>query len=650
MLIKRISLKNFRQYDGENKIPFSVDPEKNITFFLGGTGFGKTTLCQAFRWCLYGKSDFKKPEDILSQRRIDELRDGQSCSTEVALEISHGGVDYIIRRGTVYQKKNNRFGLLSTQFHVYFNDAGIQKEVSNKVEFVNEIIPEELSEYFFLSGEKIEAMSDDIKKGKSKAFGEAVNTLLDLDYYKNAIKHLKSISKEYNTTSVSGVSNFEKELDGLNAKISANRKNKETFDDLITQEENSCEYHLEKIAECKFKLKNIVSAKDIAEDRESKLVELQKLKKNIEQEHKLGIQKFINSAPYFFARTSMDAMLSYLKDASNIESDEIPDKLHADLIDWIEKNRKCICGTCLSHNEVESLEKWRHIVPPESLGSLINSVKRETEMKKRLGEGLDLELQSRKDRVIDYYDDIEEIENEILVLDEKLAKAEDTSEIERELQMSKRDLDSAREQVVNYRKKLFEINMEFERLCHERERLLESSDEGRKVLAWKNVTDRLIADFEAELKKDEQKKRQNLIDAVQESFKKIYDADFTIDIDDEYNITTTSKKELSTGQGLSVIFAFLSGLLDVIKENKDAKDGMPLESYPLVLDAPFSVLDQDRIESLCDVLPKVSEQIIIFIKDVDGEIARERMSSKIGKSYKLVPMDKSFQCTTVEED
>ena len=77
---------------------------------------------------------------------------------------------------------------------------------------------------------------------------------------------------------------------------------------------------------------------------------------------------------------------------------------------------------------------------------------------------------------------------------------------------------------------------------------------------------------------------------------------------------------------------------------------MQLESYPLVLDAPFSVLDKERIISLCDVLPKVSEQIIVFIKDVDGEIARERMFSKIGRSYKLVPMDKSFQCTKVEEE
>lgn len=148
MLIKKIVLKNFRQYDGENEIIFSVEPEKNITFVLGGTGFGKTTLCQSFRWCLYGKSDFKKPEDILSQKKIDSLKDGQSCPATVSLEISHGGKDYIITRTSTYRKKNDKFGESSLQFHVYYIENGVQKEVSNKQEFVNEIIPEELSEYF----------------------------------------------------------------------------------------------------------------------------------------------------------------------------------------------------------------------------------------------------------------------------------------------------------------------------------------------------------------------------------------------------------------------------------------------------------------------------------------------------------------------
>jgi len=33
---------------------------------------------------------------------------------------------------------------------------------------------------------------------------------------------------------------------------------------------------------------------------------------------------------------------------------------------------------------------------------------------------------------------------------------------------------------------------------------------------------------------------------------------------------------------------------------------------------------------VCSVLPKIAEQVIIFIKDTDGEIAEKYLSDKIG--------------------
>lgn len=179
---------------------------------------------------------------------------------------------------------------------------------------------------------------------------------------------------------------------------------------------------------------------------------------------------------------------------------------------------------------------------PESLGTLISTVRRETQDKKRFGEDLWNNLKARKERVIDYLESIDGLEEEIKVLDERLAKAEDTSEIERNLKLSTKDLEDSKEKITNYQRLIYNIKSESDRLKRERENLLETSEEGRKVLEWKKITDKLVKDFEEELSKDEQEKKQNLVNAVQNAFKKIYDADFTISIDDEYNITTTSKK------------------------------------------------------------------------------------------------------------
>ena len=57
MLLKSMTLTNFRQFNGTQSINFSVDPEKNVTVIMGENGSGKTTLAQAFTWCLYGSTD-----------------------------------------------------------------------------------------------------------------------------------------------------------------------------------------------------------------------------------------------------------------------------------------------------------------------------------------------------------------------------------------------------------------------------------------------------------------------------------------------------------------------------------------------------------------------------------------------------------------
>ena len=49
------------------------------------------------------------------------------------------------------------------------------------------------------------------------------------------------------------------------------------------------------------------------------------------------------------------------------------------------------------------------------------------------------------------------------------------------------------------------------------------------------------------------------------------------------------------------------------------------------MDAPLSAFDKQRIKKVCEVLPGIAEQVIIFIKDTDGDLARENLVNKIGK-------------------
>ena len=57
------------------------------------------------------------------------------------------------------------------------------------------------------------------------------------------------------------------------------------------------------------------------------------------------------------------------------------------------------------------------------------------------------------------------------------------------------------------------------------------------------------------------------------------------------------------------------------------------------MDAPLSALDKRRIKSVCETLPDAAEQVIIFIKDTDGELAENYMGERIGKKHMLKKVD-----------
>ena len=122
----------------------------------------------------------------------------------------------------------------------------------------------------------------------------------------------------------------------------------------------------------------------------------------------------------------------------------------------------------------------------------------------------------------------------------------------------------------------------------------------------------------------------------------------SITVDEKYRITVTvdevkgfsSEIETSTAQSTSVIFAFIAGIIKLakefsIEESIEHELLAASEPYPLVMDAPLSNFDRRRIKTVCDTLPRVAEQVIIFTKDTDGDIAEEHMGSIIGKRYEF---------------
>ena len=152
---------------------------------------------------------------------------------------------------------------------------------------------------------------------------------------------------------------------------------------------------------------------------------------------------------------------------------------------------------------------------------------------------------------------------------------------------------------------------------------------------YKAYTQRIYDELNAEYKQKEAQIRTKLQMYINEIFKSIYDGGLSLTIDEHYNISVyvtdfDGGVETSTAQSISVIFAFISAIIKMARENQlENGDEAYSEPYPLVMDAPLSAFDKRRIKAICSAIPETAEQVIIFIKDTDGELAEEHLGTKV---------------------
>ena len=145
----------------------------------------------------------------------------------------------------------------------------------------------------------------------------------------------------------------------------------------------------------------------------------------------------------------------------------------------------------------------------------------------------------------------------------------------------------------------------------------DSAEKDRRELSLKDDKNRLIEvcrlyageifnQLTSTYQASEKEVRDKLQATINSIFNDIYDGGLELSIDEKYHITVTvtgfgdDNVETSTAQSISVIFAFIAGIIKMARENKNASSEnlrmLESEPYPLVMDAPLSAFDKKRIE------------------------------------------------------
>ncbi|MEG1724749.1 MAG: AAA family ATPase [Anaerovoracaceae bacterium] len=648
MLLRSLKMMDFRQFKNES-ITFATDSEKNVTIIMGENGAGKTTISQAFSWCLYGDTDF---DDKIMLNKITSaaMKPGEKKSVLVELELTHAGTDYTITTEQVYEKDYSNKLKASQVVRNISQKRNGQQEFAKPLEIevlIKEILPKELSKYFFFDGERIGNMSKEIRKGKSQTFATAVRGLLGLNAIQAGIDHLKPTSKyavigsyddRYNTKSDSRIAKYNDDIREYQEKLEKIESRLPDIDNEIQLASDRIEVLADKIRQ--------------SQDGEK----LQKAKTDLQRKIASSLQSKLNAAETmvktfsknsssYFSKSMIKKSLELLSQGNYLEKD-IP-AMHAKTIDYLLKRGMCICGTKLEvgSQPYDELIKLLEYIPPKSIGTMVGQFVRESELNAKSGTELFDDYSKSFSVVVGLENSIKEMQNDITLIEKQLEGYKGIGHFQQELSLCERAVREKTNEKIELLANQKVILQSQDRLKTERATLAIQDEQNRKIEVYKAYAQYMYDELTNVYQQSETTIRTKLETTINDIFKDIYNGGLSLSIDEKYQIQVNVDEfndndvETSTAQSISVIFAFITGVIKLARESRESDSSennlLAAEPYPLVMDAPLSSFDKRRIKTVCEALPKVAEQVIVFIKDTDGEIAEEHMSSKIGKRYEF---------------
>ena len=651
MLIKSLCLSNFRQFVDDETIIFSTDPDKKVTFIMAESGVGKTTLIQSFEWILYGTCKYKS---ILNEDVRNSLFPQKSAKVTGTLVINHENRDYTIIRSETFCKINKTVRSDGTNFQInYVDEDGISRQIrSNNADFViKKMMPHDLFPYFFLEGESLTKVGEQMSKGKAgnnADFVKAIKGLLDFNFLYETKKHLKLAVDDYNNYIAQNTSNIK--LTNVLNSIKTKRDTIESDNDRSANIDGEISSYTIKRDNLQDELIKYGEIQSDQENAKAISNELPTLRTSIMREEKAIFDKFSSKGFYFIANSLIDDAKEVMKNSDSMDKG-IPG-MNVEAINFMLKNHTCICGEEL----IEGSEHWKKLnelleyLPPNSIGIEIETFYNAFKQ-------IESEAENFNN---DYLYLRGNLQNNIKMYDEKIEKLE---ELNKKIGGVNKDIGALKSQESYYIEKLNELAVEKKSIKEENSRLnneisgleyqkdvYEKEDQKtKKFQIYCGEAKDLQGRVERFIAKKEQLKRNQLTNNINEIFKNFYKEKIAFTLDSSYGVhIQTYNKELSDdftsgGQDVAVALAFIGAIIEANKdkETKPSDDDLiddldkKKESYPLIMDAPTSNFGMKQMESFSNIMPKIADQIIVFINDKDGPILEKLLSSKIGQKWIL---------------
>ena len=649
--MKIISLEyyNFRNFAEQGKIEFATDG--SMTVIYGTNGDGKTTLHQLFQWILYGRVNFNR---TTYADKLYNLAKGERLTKECSfivwgqIEFEHLGEEYLVRREWEYYKGKNGDIFHKTSGDEFFvqklSGKGAGKNLDRPNAVIEEVLPSGLAPYFFFDGE---TMIADLKirgTDSAKTLKKALYSIFELEVYEKALTDIGTKGKTQ-----SAIGQLDSRRKDAQAKATTEAKQRDYIKDIkkltekleLIDNENT-EYN-NRLEEYENRIKTI--SEQIGTNKSKKQLENNRklLNGNITRDNdnikklmvRFGSEISSNYAYLLIAGVVQDAGKRLYMQVQDEEKKIIPGLTKELLINLINnmEHQKCICGHEIGKEELSVLEEWKGFFPPASYKSTYDKFSRNA---------IKFSGSYDENKLFTYFKDIlgikqhiRETEEQISNIDKELGEAGNIDDLLDERKILEEEIKNIKKEISHNDA----IKGNFEHQKRIRERTVQNiGTASTEVQRYERLIEQLEAAYAAikgllisetsEYSKMLRLEIQNLIDIMLTSKREVFlNEDFQLQVKDSYG--DESKSE---GQFAVISFAYIGGILKVLKSHEKLSG----KEYPLILDGPFSKLDEEQKKNVVTVIPQYAPQVIIFSKDPLEEFVDE---DAIGKTWTIQSND-----------
>lgn len=639
MIFSSLKLNNIGLYKGDNKLNLFPKDNKNIVLFGGKNGSGKTTILEAIKLCLYGNTIYgytQKGYESFIRKTIHRGEERGEIELEFIFFKEFSKEIYrVSRKFDISQKFKEEF--------ILYKNGEILKDLPKDYwqDFISDLIPPGLVNFFFFDGEKIEKLADDLTESE---FVEDIRNLIGVSLIEDLSLSLDIIENKYlkeenlPKTIISHIEKIEQEKENINKEVSKLFQEKAQLNQkiqLISKEISKEEKEFIKKGGNLFKnYENLKAKKEMLNQ------EIEDVKNQIRElsSHNL---------PLVLGLDLVEELIKQLDIENKIQKSTIQKQI---LEEKLQELKNILKNVDLPKTTLKEIEKLFldfeipegniiHNLTENEISNIKYSYKELKENTLIQANKLFKKLENLEEELIDVERALQSVPKEDIIAP-YLRKLKELEEKKIKLSFEIKDIEA---KIKEYETKIKKLDKELLKLKN----TIAKENKNKKVIELiqksRNVLQRFKKEF---IKRKISILEREMLEALYKLERK---EDFIVDIEIDHNtfqIKLYDKNrrilpldKLSAGERQILAIAFLWGLAKT--------SGKKL---PVIIDTPLGRLDSQHRENLAkNYFPNISHQVILL--STDTEIDKNIYSlieDYISHTYHL-NYDSECMCTKIEE-